>query len=653
MMTTAANKDLLRALRLFQELHKLFEPPPILDLVSWANSTRQLTSEGAVERGSFNYDKVPYLIEPSNCFTDPRVERIIIKGAARTGKSEALLVNPLGFIIEHDPGPVMIAYPGEDLIEKFCGQKLVPLLRDNPTVFPRVHKGGRTAEGGTNKMKRKTFDGGSVEVVNADIGSSFRLADVRYAFFDEVDAAKPNCQGEGSPVKLLIKRTQNAPNRKVVLMSSPTIAGGSLIEDAYTDSTREVYTIPCPSCGSYNELLWNWKKEETGYPSECEYRMRFRDASICCVSCYEYFSQWQWLSKSHLGKWVANNPGWKSGRYRGFWITGLVSPWVSWEVLVEEYREAVHLLKEGRPSEFITFLNTVLAELYEEDLGERLDEEAFFARREVYAGEIPEGVLLITAGVDTQDSWLAYSIIGWGKDHEAFALEAGVIDGDPADKQTWERFDRVIYNREWLRGEEVVKIDRTFIDSGGHKTDFVYENCRGKGPRLYPCRGIDGEGKSVIIKRFDPKEGKPFRYEVATDMTKNELATRLRVNEPGPAYFHFPRGEDGEEIRGFDMHFFKSLCGERQKEIIDAKGFSKTVWTRVRRNEYWDTFQYAYSALVSLGSGHALERAYEDRQELQRKKEKPKEEAVSAFGGFRMIPRGNPGPNVDPWGAQR
>lgn len=57
--------------------------------------------------------------------------------------------------------------------------------------------------------------------------------------------------------------------------------------------------------------------------------------------------------------------------------------------------------------------NTRLGLLWE-DRGDVQDEDTMLGRREEYPAELPDGVLVLTAGVDTQDDRMEYEIVGFG-----------------------------------------------------------------------------------------------------------------------------------------------------------------------------------------------------------------------------------------------
>jgi phage terminase large subunit GpA-like protein len=66
------------------------------------------------------------------------------------------------------------------------------------------------------------------------------------------------------------------------------------------------------------------------------------------------------------GKWIAENAG---HRTAGFHLNALYSPWARWEELVREFLEC-----KGNPERLKVFVNTVLAETWEEQ-GERITME--------------------------------------------------------------------------------------------------------------------------------------------------------------------------------------------------------------------------------------------------------------------------------------
>ena len=100
-------------------------------------------------------------------------------------------------------------------------------------------------------------------------------------------------------------------------------------------------------------------------------------------------------------KWIAENPdAYQKKGHRSFCLNSFSSPWTPWEKIITKFLEA-----QGDSEKLKVVFNTLLGELWE-DRGDLEDEDTMLARREEYDAELPEGVLVLTVGVDTQDNGL-------------------------------------------------------------------------------------------------------------------------------------------------------------------------------------------------------------------------------------------------------
>jgi phage terminase large subunit GpA-like protein len=73
--------------------------------------------------------------------------------------------------------------------------------------------------------------------------------------------------------------------------------------------------------------------------------------------------------------------------------------------------------------------------------GKQLPVDILLARREVFPAIVPDGVALLTAGVDTQDDRFEITITGWGRDEESWSVAHDVIYGDLETDEPWKRLD--------------------------------------------------------------------------------------------------------------------------------------------------------------------------------------------------------------------
>ena len=61
-----------------------------------------------------------------------------------------------------------------------------------------------------------------------------------------------------------------------------------------------------------------------------------------------------------------------------------------------------------------TFTNTVLAEVWDENIGEQVDDDVLFKRREKYPARVPDEGFILTCGVDVQEDRLELEDGGLG-----------------------------------------------------------------------------------------------------------------------------------------------------------------------------------------------------------------------------------------------
>jgi phage terminase large subunit GpA-like protein len=183
---------------------------------------------------------------------------------------------------------------------------------------------------------------------------------------------------------------------------------------------------------------------------------------------------------------------------QGFRLTGLNSPWLDWKRdLCEEFNEAYRVQQHGDEGLMKVFVNTRLAEPYRV-LGKRVEVDLYAERRERYdchevEADVPDGVVLVTAAIDTHDHCLLYEIVGWGRGKESWGIEYGMIPGETrkGDSLVWGLIDMLTYNRVLkFKDGAIIRPRIIFVDSGGHSTTAVYGYAARRHPRVFaimPC----------------------------------------------------------------------------------------------------------------------------------------------------------------------
>jgi phage terminase large subunit GpA-like protein len=530
------------------------------------------------------------------------VERVVVMTGAQIGKTEVHL-NIIGYYIDQEPSPVLVIQPTLDMGEAFSKDRLSTMIRDTPALQGKI-KDPRTRDSG-NTLLHKTFPGGHITIAGANSPASLASRPIRVLLCDEVDRYPLSAGTEGDPVDLAIQRTQNFWNRRIVLVSTPTIMGISRIEKAYEASTREQWCVPCPTCGEFQPYNW----DRIIYKDVVEPLMK-------CLHCKALHAEVDWKAGQDRGIWIADVKS--ESRIRGFHLNAFASPWTTWKTLTEQYQEAYRNGEEALK----VWWNTKLGLPWENQSG-AIEIEALESRRGEYAAEVPDGVLLLTCGVDTQDDRLEAEVVGWGPGKESWGIEYRVFYGDPAQKGVWSDLDDFLsYFWTYADGEEI-GISCACIDSAGHYTDEVYRFCKTRARRnIFPIVGRGDSGK--------PSVGKPNRnnrrhvalFTLGVSTIKGTLFSRLKVERPGPGYCHFPI-DPKTNHRGYDAPYFKGLLSERMV-VKRIRGRERIEWeprSKGIRNEPLDVRVYATGALEILNPD--LEKRRERRTMRGKKKKAP------------------------------
>lgn len=580
-----------------------YKPPEDLTVSQWAAKYRVLSRESSAEAGPWRNERTPYLVEPMDAVTDPAVRHITVVASSQVGKSEVEL-NTIGYIIDQDPGSMLYIQPNLDDAKKFSRLRIAPMIRDSVRLKSKVSEVKSRDSG--NTVLQKTFPGGMLTIVGSQSPSALASTPARYILGDERDRWALSAGTEGDPWALAEARTTTYYNAKLIDVSTPTIKGFSPIEKSFNDGTRERWCSQCPHCGEWSNIVFDDIKfdfDTVTVGRQKDYVVKSVEWACPACGC---MSDEQTMRRQPT-KWIAENPSALRRGHRSFWINAFASPWKSWASIVYAF-----LAARKDPQKLKVVYNTLLGELWE-DRGDLEDEDTMLARREDYGTradgtpiELPDGVLVLTCGVDTQDDRLEYEVVGWGHYGESWGIKKGIIIGDPNDDEPWERLDDVVSHVYKFGNGRGLTISMTFVDSGGHKTQSVYKHCRERmNRRVFAIKGVGGDGvpytkppSKVKIVVNGRAIGQTWLYSLGVDAGKTDIMNNLKVQEAGAKFCHFPKGE----ARGYDLAFFNGLLSEKLV-MKTERGRTRWAWEKLpghERNEALDCRNYAQAALRVL-----------------------------------------------------
>ena len=589
-----ANRAARRLMKAISKGLAGMQPPENLTVTEWAECKRYLSTEASAEPGLWRTSRTPYLRAIMDAFTDPKIRHIVFVAASQVGKTE-VINNIIGYIIDQNPGSILFVHPTTIDAREFSKLRIAPMIRDSPAVRRRI-SAPKSRDSG-NTLLQKTYPGGILTLCGSNEAHALASKPIRYVFGDERDRWAQSAGTEGDPWELAMARQTTFYNAKAVEVSTPTIRGSSNIAKSFAKGTMERWKSQCPHCGEFHEIQWKdirYKAEETVVNHERTYTVH--DVFWICPGCGCVSEEA--TMKKQPAKWVAENPAAYANGVRSFWLNAFVSPWASWESICLKYQNAL-----GDTGKMQVVYNTCFGQLWE-DRGDTQDPDTLLGRREVYEAELPEGVLVLTAGVDTQDDRMEYEIVGHGHFGETWGIEKGIIMGRPDDPATWDSLDMMVFDRV-LRFKDGLglKVSMSFVDEGGHFTEWVRQFCRNRvGKKVFCIKGFPGadrpftsppkKQKIIIKNRY---LGTVWQYQLGVDSGKQIIMDNLKVQAPGPKYCHFPLRDD------YGAMYFHGLLSEHL--VPEGKVRQRWVWTKIQgheRNEPLDCRNYALAAFKVL-----------------------------------------------------
>lgn len=569
------------------------KPLPKTSVSDWADAYRMLPSTAA-EPGRWKTSRAPYQKEIMDSFTQPGIHEVVVKSASQLGKSDVMNC-VVGRFAHLDPCAIMMVQPTVDMAEDFSKSRIEPMIRDTK-VLADIFSDVKSRDRG-NTILSKLFPGGRLIMCGANSPAGLASRPIRILLCDEVDRFPVSAGTEGDPIDLAAKRMTTYWNRVMGLFSTPTNEGDSRIDVAYNSGTQEEWQHRCPNCGEYHKLSYLNMEVDAKKGAKIQGLQKYlvREVKWRCPDCGFAFSERE--MKAAPQKYIVHHPEALETGCRSFYINAFSSPWISWKQIMKEWLEA-----KGFPDREKVVLNTRFGESYRA-AGEFESDDFLMKRREKYGAELPEGVLLLTAAVDTQDNRLEYEICGWGEGEEAWGILKGVILGAPNRDSTWHELDKVLDRVYRFSNGKGLRVIRTLIDSGGHYTGDVYKYCeKNLLKQRFAIKGMGGPGIPLNYKIGKAKGLNAPLIMLGVDDGKQQIMSRLTIEKPGAMYFHFPLDEDGMMVnRGYDSLYFRGLISEHRK-TVKRNGQYREVWepTTGIRNEPLDLRNYNLACMFSL-----------------------------------------------------
>ena len=580
---------------IFDEIRNFWELPADLTVSQWADENRVLDPRSSAEPGQWSTARTPYLRGIMDAFNDAKVRSITIMASTQVGKTESML-NIFGYLVDQDPGPALWVNTTEELAKSFCKHRIHPMVIMSQALSK--HLTGKEDDLGKLEI---AFDRMPLFIAWSNSPAALSSRPIKYIFFDEVDKYPKFSGKEADPIKLGEERTSTFWNHKIIKCSTPTTKQGYIYND-YLKTDKCQYYVPCPHCGHYQVLNFHqikWPKDEFTTQELKDKRL----ASYECFKCKEKMKDIHKNRMLQRGVWCpeaceVDKNGKIVGQLpvttrRGFWINALYSPWLTFSDLAAEFLES-----KDQINDLMNFINSKLAEIWEESLGVKKPDQLRNLASHCAAGIVPSDAQVLLGAVDVQRDHFYLTIRAWGFRQKSWQVLSKRVE-------SWEDVEHYMIDTEYPSEiESIGNLNvRLFAIDTGHRASEVYDFCRRHGDRARAIKGrrvLSGIPYSVSnIDKYP--DGKPMPgglklYLLDTTFFKDKI-TRLVENTapetPGGWYFHKNPTDD----------YLNQFCSEHKIIIRDKKGRPTEAWVPVGHHtptHYWDCEVYAMAAAEML-----------------------------------------------------
>lgn len=528
-------------------------------------------------------------------FTDPLIEKIVLCFGAQIGKTETEL-NMIGYALDQTASPVMMVYP-TDAIAKFASDKRVqPMIKSVKSINDKFDE--------NSKLLELDFNNGNYMVlVGANSPSSLSSRSIKYLFFDEIDKYPAFAGKEADPIKLATERTKTFVDKKIVMVSTPTVESGNIWQAFMSANERRQYYVPCPHCGVSQVLKFKQIKWPEEHNDNAD---MIRDTAYYeCEHCGERIYDKHKMEMLRRGEWRAVNESQSKVRSVSYHLSSIYSPWVTFGDVAYEFKNS-----KGTPATLMNFINSWLAEPWR-SAKTKSTQNMEFTQSNYPCGVVPDKAVLLIASVDVQLDHFWWEVRAYAPGVKSYLIDYGQAS-------TWDDLEEIIINREYpSEYGEPRQVMKAGIDSG-FRTDEVYQFCSRFPEVCIPLKGSSNHTTMTAPYTMTSLEkgvvGGLKLYVLNTDYWKDFIFARIirPADEEGTIHLY----------KECPQEYSDHLRSEEKQEIRNVKTGAVTVqWKPLTShpvNHLLDTCTYNAAVADIAGVKYLVEPAdYEETEEVE------------------------------------
>lgn len=582
------------------------QEPPFMDPVEWVEDSIEIQTgfrKGPMQMTGFQRPVALAAL-------DPATDQITVLKGVQVGWS-TFMKAMLFYGVSYLALSIIVTQPTDGDAEGYYKDQIEPHFAEK--FFVGIRRSPKRGEASDTWDEHRFTNGGRLYLRGAASDDAFRRISAQWQMADEADAegwqSKSDSRAQGDKLALYRDRGTAFANSVLWVGSTPLQRHSSLVYREWLKSSQERLHVTCPHCRTLQYLKWGsdktsygfrWKTDQNGVVTEAWYQCEGDKG--CRID--EHDKEEMVEAGEYIATAIPNRPG-----HRGFhwpaWHS--MSPGAAWTKLAQQWLEA-----QGNIDELKRFINNVMAEPWDDLGGESLDADSVQAQQVPYPAEVPDDVVVLLMGVDTQSNKEGLkdgiadqiasrevSVVGFNSKKMLRVIGHWVVEGEPGDPSADARLDEIRRRPYLKRDGTVMRVQAEADDMGGHFGDQVkaYAAARRK-ENVWAVKGrnvtLGARSASVWPKKVSrAARGGSQWYMIDTQLSKDAVGRMLLVRGPGGPMFPMSLPPD----------YFDGLAAE--KLVIDKKG--NRYWKRKGKNtgEQWDCLVYAYAALCGLQASFA------------------------------------------------
>lgn len=582
--------------------------------------------------GPLSFDRQPYLREIVDCALDATVENVYVAGGSQIGKT-AMLICILATFMELEPSDGIWAMVNQDQVRDFSERRVMEFIKANPCL--RRH----LLAYDTSAFKPMNYRLDNMNVKFVGVGSPANLASTSVAWVIGDEAAKYPWihKEEAPPIPLLMNRTKAFPRRFHIFTSTPTTIENEFWQKFLTSDMRE-YFMPCPYCEGEFAFVFNAEnvKWDKGTDGHTDLDVAEATARYICPHCkgeirneqkFDMMAKGRWLPSEALRREYADDRIKPSSGTRGYHITSMYSPYLTFGNYVRQFLECLQNLTVA--TDLQDLRNSWEALPYEFTRITIKSENVLALCGDYVRGTLPlpeEQIYYVSVAYDPggdETHWVACAVseggamyvIDWGTILQP--LTEGHYENDGSEEEPEWRWviDKPgvaphFAGLEWLG----VKPGIGFVDAG-YMTKEMYDECLRLPGQLTPTKGSPSKVGTWWTRPAGPTWPGLEVLSYVDYMAKMSLYSETIAKQRAPKLV-LPRAED------VDSDLVRGLSGQK---LVNRNG--RQQWKKVEDDHYGDCIKLQRVGWWCLG------RRFEDAAALPLAKEAEEADGYAGYGG--------------------